>query len=77
MATLLYLWHMTRAWDHIRTTGQRWRYGVLLYLSVLLTVSTAEQVSSSAPVAYRNLGAGLGTVLLLIAAVVSLREDKA
>jgi hypothetical protein len=76
VATLLYLAHMSRAWHRLTSRGQRWRYLVLLYLSVLLTVATVEQIQDRAFVSYRNVGALVGTVLLLIAAVVSLREDR-
>ena len=76
VATLLYLFHMDRAWSTLRSRGQRWRYIVLLYLSVLLTVATVEQIQDQALVSYRNLGAFVGSVLLLIAAVISLQEDR-
>lgn len=75
VATLLYLLHMTRAWPTIHTAGQRWRYLALLYLSVLLTVATVEQIQDQALVSYRNIGAFVGSVLLLVAAVKSLRDD--
>jgi hypothetical protein len=76
VATLLYLAHMVRAWDHLASTGQRWRYMVLLYMSVLITGSSVEQVQDGQYIAWRHIGALIGCCLLIIAAVASLREDR-
>lgn len=78
VATLLVIWHMDRTWDHVThhgTPGQRLRYYTLLGYSVLVTGASAEQISDGQFVAYRHFGGLILTVLLIIAMIVSLRED--
>lgn len=75
-ATLLLIFHMSRTWPSIRTWGQRLRYLSLLAFGALITFASVEQVSEEVPVDYRNLG-GFGVALLLVvAASVSIREDR-
>ena len=76
IALVLYLAHMNRAWPRLVSVAQRWRYGVLLYLAAWLATSAAEQVKDEALVNYRNLGGMVGSLLLIVAAIVSLHEDR-
>lgn len=76
LATLLLLHHMNTEWTASLSPGRRLRYLALLYLSILLAGSTAEQVQDAALVNYRNLAAFLGAVLLLVAAAVSIVESR-
>lgn len=75
LATLLVLVHMSTAWAEAMTLGRRLRYFALLYASILLAGSSAEQVSDAALVSYRNLG-GMGlSVVIIVAMVVSIVES--
>lgn len=78
ISTLLLLLHMNRIWTRLAqqaTRGQRLRYGTLLAFSVLVTGASAEQVTQDAAVSARNVGSLIVTVLLVITAIVSIRED--
>lgn len=75
IATVLLVTHMSMTWHRVETPGRRWRYYALLAFALLLTSSTIEQVNDDAIVSYRNLGALVAAGLLLIAMVVSIRED--
>lgn len=75
-ATLLLIFHMARIWPAIRTPGQRLRYISLLAFAALITFASAEQVAERVPVDYRNLGGMAAAVLLIVAALVSIREDR-
>lgn len=75
-ATLLLIHHMQRAWPSIRTWGQRLRYLSLLAFASLITFASVEQVAGEVPVDYRNLGGMAVAVLLVVAAVVSIHEDR-
>lgn len=74
IATVLLLIHMNRSWAELMSPGRRLRYIALLYFGTLLTVSTVDQKNMHAVVAYTNLGAGIGVILLNVAAIVSLTE---
>lgn len=75
-ATLLLVTHMNLAWSELMSPGRRLRYMALLYFAVLLTVSTVAQERAHAVVAYTNLGAGVGVIILNVAAIVSLHETS-
>lgn len=76
IATLLLIAHMSRTWHNVQTWGQRLRYLTLFYFAVLITAASVEQTSQNAPVNLRNVGALLGVGLLIVAAIVSLRETR-
>lgn len=76
-ATCLLLWHMSRTWDRINTWGQRLRYFSLLYFAILLTEASVEQTAQRLVTIYpRNVFGLAGGLLLVVAAVVSLRESR-
>lgn len=75
VATLLLLFHMNRSWHQFRTAGQKLRYLTLLYFAVLFTSASVGQISDGSPVNIRNVGVLVGVVLLVVAMVVSIRED--
>lgn len=75
ISTLLLIYHMLHTWQFIPALGQRLRYITLLGFSVLVTGSTAEQVQQETLVNYRNIGTVVVLTLLIIAMVVSIRED--
>lgn len=75
-ATVLLVVHMQRTWPTIRTWGQRLRYLSLLAFAGLITYASVEQVQEGVLVDYRNLGGFAAAILLIVAAVVSLREDR-
>lgn len=74
-ATVLLICHMSHTWDQVHTWGRRLRYFSLLYFSALITYASVEQVRQQALVDWRNVGALVGMALLIITAVVSIRED--
>lgn len=76
VATVLVVVHMSQTWPQVRTRGQQLRYLTLLAFSVLLTGSSVEQVHQGALVNYRNLGGLVVAVMILVAMVVSIREDS-
>ena len=76
VSTLMLIFHMTRVWWKINTLGQQLRYLTLLALSVLITGGSAEQLRDGEIVNYRNLGAFLITVMLIVTMVISIREDR-
>lgn len=77
VAVGLLLAHMRHVRTHEALTLGRWlRYLVLLYLAVLMAGASVEQVSDSAIVSYRNLGGLVGSVVLIVAMVVSIRETS-
>lgn len=75
LGTLLLVAHMLRKTEPM-STGQLLRYLSLLYLAVLITGASAEQVTQQAPVNYRNLAVIPGVILLIAAAAVSLFESR-
>lgn len=76
LATCLLILHMTQTWDRTSGFGQQCRYLTLMYLSGLITFASVEQVKVGETVDYRNLGGMVGAALILLAAVVSIREDR-
>lgn len=77
VATALLLFHMRKVKAQEALTLGRWlRYLVLLYLAVLMTGASVEQVSDESLVSYRNLGSLVGAVVLIIATVVSIHESR-
>ena len=78
LSTTLLLYHMTQVWPYLRsnaTIGQRMRYYSLLAFSILVTGASGEQVQDGALVNYRNLGSLIVTIMLIVAMVISIRED--
>lgn len=78
IATLLLIIHMNLTWDHVThhgTPGQRLRYYTLLAFSVLVSGSTLEQIREDSPVSYRHLAVMFVMIALIIAMVVSIKED--
>jgi hypothetical protein len=76
VAVVLILWHMSRAWPTVTTSGQRLRYLALLMVTVLIASSSTAQIDARVPVAGRNIGGLLAAVLVIVAMVVSLRQDR-
>lgn len=76
VAVVLFLIHMQAVWGDRMTWGRRLRYLALLYFAILLTSSTVEQIHETAPVNYRNLGGLVGALLLILTALVSMREQR-
>lgn len=78
IATLMLIYHMKITWDHVLhhgTFGQQLRYYTLLAISILIAGGSAEQYKEAAVVNYRNLGAILVVCMLIVAMIVSIRED--
>lgn len=75
VGTCLLISHMARK-SETASLGQTLRYLTLLYLAVLITSASVEQVSQDAEVYYRNLAVIPGIVLLIVAAAVSLAEAR-
>lgn len=75
-ATCLLLSHMTTAWSQTFSPGQRLRYLALLACAVSLTGASVEQVQQDAVVNFRNVGALVAAVAILVAMVVSIRESR-
>lgn len=75
-ATVLLILHMTNTWPTTATLGQRLRYMSLLWFSILVTYASVEQIREQASVNARNVLSLVGMVLLIVAAVVSLRENR-
>lgn len=76
IATVLLLLHMVRGWERIVSWAQRLRYLSLLYFAMLVAYASAEQVHQTAPVNLRNLGGLVGVALLVVAALVSLHDER-
>lgn len=75
-ASLLLLIHMRKVKAQEALTLGRWlRYLVLLYLSVLMTGAAAEQIAGTHS-GLVQLGSYLGSVLLVVATVVSIHESR-
>lgn len=75
VATIMVVAHMLHTWDDVSTWGRRLRYFALLAASALMSFASAEQVSEQVEVSYRNLGALAVSALIVVAMVVSIRED--
>lgn len=75
-STLLIILHMNWVWWKITTLGQRLRYLTLLAFSILIAGGSVEQVKDNALVNYRNLGGLAVTIMLIVAMLVSIREDR-
>lgn len=74
-ATVMVVAHMLHTWPDVSTWGRRLRYFALLGCSALMSFASAEQVSEQVAVSYRNLGAILVSALIVVAMIVSIRED--
>lgn len=74
-ATVILVIHMLYTWDDVHTWGRRLRYFALLGASSLIAFASAEQDAEESLVSYRHLGALLVAVVILLAGVVSIRED--
>jgi hypothetical protein len=75
-SVLLLLWHMTQAWCCVRTFGQKLRYLTLLAYAILVAGASLEQLNEGIVLSYRHLGSVAVTSMLVVAAVVSLRETR-
>lgn len=79
VSVILLLIHMNQTWDallHRSKLSQRLRYLTLLAFSVLVTGASLEQLNDDATVNYRNLGGMAVTLLLIVAAGYSIRDDR-
>lgn len=76
VAVLLTLLHMSRAWPTVTNSGQRLRYIALLMVTVLIASGSTAQIDEGAPVAGRNVGGLLAAVLVVVAMLVSIRQDR-
>lgn len=74
VGTLMLIWHMASTWDETRGWGQRLRYITLLCCAAVFTFSSVEQTNQDTVVNYRNVGALMCVVLLVVTMVVSIRE---
>ena len=75
-ATVLLIAHMSMTWHRVTTAGQRLRYIALLMLTTLIASGSTAQLHESAPVAGRNVGALLAALLVIVAMVVSIQQDR-
>lgn len=75
-ATLALLAHMHETWGRVETLARRLRYYALLAAAVLLAGASVEQVHQNADVNWRNIGGMIVSVIILVAAVVSIVEDR-
>lgn len=75
IATVLLVFHMMREWRRTRCLSQRMRFISLLAFSVLITGASVEQIQQHALINYRNLGACICILWLVVAIVVSLVHD--
>lgn len=75
VGTCLLIWHMARKREPM-SRGQLLRYLALLYFSVLITGTSADQAQSHPPVNWYNVAVLPGVLLLVAAAAVSLRESR-
>lgn len=76
IAVVLILTHMARAWPTVTTSGQRLRYIALLMVTVLIASASTQQIEDGVPVSGRNVGGLLAAVLVIVAMVVSIRQDR-
>lgn len=76
VATLLLVFHMAMTWGGVTTLGRQLRYFALLYASVLITYASVEQSAEAELVDYRHLGAMVLPLIIIVAMVVSIREDR-
>ena len=75
VATILFIMHMARSWSQRICLSQRMRYISLLAFSVMITGAPVEQIHDGALVNYRNLGAGLCIVWMVVTSLVSIFHD--
>lgn len=76
VAVLLLLWHMRGVKRESVYLGQWLRYLTLLYFAVLLTGAAVDQVHSDAVVSWYNVGGLVGALVLIVAMVVSIAEER-
>lgn len=76
VAVCLIIWHMCRTWPNVTTSGQRLRYIALLMVTVLIASGSTAQLDEGVPVSGRNVGGLLAAVLVIVAMVVSIRQDR-
>lgn len=72
----LLFFHMRQVRGRVRSLGQWLRYLTLLYIAVLMAGASLDQFTSDAPINWYNLAALGFPVLLILAMVVSIREDR-
>jgi Na+/citrate or Na+/malate symporter len=75
VATVLVVVHMSLTWDDVATWSQRLRYLSLLALIGLVAFASPEQVGEGIPVSWRHVGGAGATLLVIVAMVVSIRQD--
>lgn len=76
VAVVLIIVHMSRAWPTVVTSGQRLRYIALLMVTILIASGSNAQIEEAAPVSGRNVGGLLAAGLVIVAMVVSIRQDR-
>jgi uncharacterized membrane protein YhdT len=76
VGVLLLFWHMRSVRRRVDSLGQWLRYLTLLYVAVLMAGASLDQFTSDAPINWYNFAALGFPVLLILAMVVSIREDR-
>lgn len=76
VSTIAYLYHMNKVWSHITRWSQRLRYLTLLGWAVLVTARSYGQAVNEAAIEWYSIAAFGLTTLLLITAIVSIREQN-
>lgn len=76
IAVILTVVHMSQTWVNVTTTGQRLRYLALLMVTTLIASGSTAQIDEGVPVSGRNVGALVAAVLVIVAMVVSIRQDR-
>jgi len=75
IGTLMLIYHMHKTWTWVTNWPQRLRYLVLFGFATLLTGASWEQINQGAPVNWRNIGAMLLAVALIVAMAISIHYD--
>lgn len=75
VASLLVIGHMAHTWSGVTTLGRRLRYFALLAATSLYASASVEQVEEAELVDFRHLGVIAVLLLVIVAMVVSIRED--
>lgn len=77
VGVVLIIAHMIQVWnDEMMLLGQRLRYLSLFFFASLIAATSADQAQVADQVTTRNLGGGVGSILVVIAMIVSIREAR-
>lgn len=77
VSTVAYLYHMNKVWRYIERRSQRMRYLTLLGWAILVTARSYGQAVNEATIEWYSLAAFGLTTLLLVTAIVSIRDQQA